>query len=70
MSQDVDSKLIEFNENMLIAIIGAIERHSIYKGTVFYDIFELYDRAIQAIYDRRLRDACYINRNTDSRMSC
>ena len=53
MSDEIDSKLIEFNENMLIAIVGAIERHSIYKGTVFYDIFEQYDKNIQDIYDRR-----------------
>jgi len=52
MSDEIDSKLIEFNENMLIAIVGNIERHSIYKGTVFYDIFEQYDKNIQDIYDR------------------
>ena len=65
MSQDIYLKLIKFNEDALVAIVDAIERHSIYKGTVFYEIFEQYDKNIQDIYDRR----CYINRNTDSRMS-
>ena len=59
-------KLIKFNEDALVAIVDAIERHSIYKGTVFYEIFELYDKNIQDIYDRLSRS----NKSHEMTITC
>jgi len=49
---EINEKLIEFKINALICIQTQIERHVVFKDTVFYNVFKDYDRKIENIYQR------------------